>query len=106
MMTERSHVLITGDFNQRDIDWSDNLSPKDPDCKATDILESVRDSFLCHLVKEPTHYQLNPRPNVLDLVFTNEKHHQTLHFSYICYSEDEPPQKAQYNFPQYGSVKG
>ena len=41
MTTGRSHVLITGDFNQPDIDWSDNLSPKDPDCKATDFLESL-----------------------------------------------------------------
>ena len=73
MTTGRSHVLITGDFNKPDIDWSDNLSPEDPDCKATDFLESVRDSFLCQHVKEPTHNRSNQRPNTLDLLFTDEE---------------------------------
>ena len=67
MTTGRSHVLITGDFNQLDINWSDNLSPKDPDFKATDFLESVRDSFLCQHVKEPTHYRSKQRPNTLNI---------------------------------------
>ena len=115
MTTGRSHVAITGDFDQPDIDWSDNLFPKDPDCKATDFLESVRDSFFCQHMKELTYYRSNQRSNTLGLVFTKEEdmvtdvehwsplgksHHQTLLFSYICYSEDKPPQEVRYNFPK------
>ena len=61
-----------------------------------------------------THTLSIERPNTLDLVFTNEEdkvidvrhcfplgksHHQTFLFSYICCSEEEPPQE-QYNCPE------
>ena len=66
---------------------------------------------------------MNQRLNILDLVFTNEedmvtdvkhcsplgkRHHQTLLFSPICYSEDESPQEALYNFPKgdYAKLAG
>ena len=39
-----------------------------------------------------------------------KSHHQTLLYSYIglCYSEDEPPQEARYNFPKgdYAKLAG
>ena len=37
-----------------------------------------------------------------------KSHHQTLLFSYVCYSEDEPPQEARYNFPKgdYAKLAG
>ena len=41
MTTGRLCVLTAGEFKQPDIDWSGNLSPKDPDSTATDLLESV-----------------------------------------------------------------
>ncbi len=110
---ERSHILIAGDFNQPDIDWSDNLSPSDPYHRATTFLESIRDCFLCQHVRDPTHFRVNQTPNTLDLVFTNEEdmlqevqhepplgksHHQLLIYNYQCYSEDKKPSAPKYNF--------
>ena len=63
MTTGRSHVVITGDFNQPDIDWSDNLFPKDPDCiliswKVYEIHSCANISKNPHTTdrtKDPTH---------------------------------------------------
>ena len=92
---DRSHVLITGDFNYPEIDWEDGTSPQETENKATIFMEAVRDAFLIQHVSEPTHCRGDQTAIILDLVFTNEdnmitsidhkaplgkSHHQILQF--------------------------
>ena len=97
----RSHVLITGDLNYPEIDWLEETSPSDPEHKASQFMEAVRDSFLVQHVKSPTHFRGEQNPTLIDLVLTNEdsmidkvthsaplgkSHHQSLFFNYMCYT--------------------
>ena len=63
------HVLICGDFNYPNINWS-TLS-----CNTTYsqmFLDTIHDHCLFQHITEPTHYRPNTVANTLDLVFTNE----------------------------------
>ena len=65
-----SHILICGNFNYPNINWS-SLS-----CTTSysqDFLDSIHDSYLFQHVTEPTHYRPNTIANILDLVLTNEE---------------------------------
>ena len=109
MTRDRSHVLITGDFNFPDIDWVNELSP--PEVQASNFMEAIRESFLSQHVKVPTHYRSDQNPNILDLIFTSEEsmidsirheaplgksHHQTLCFVFKCYSENSKKSDTRY----------
>ena len=65
-----SHVLICGDFNYPDIDWTDEAA-----CglsnDASTFVECLRDCFLYQHVRTPTRNVLHQTFNVLDLVLTN-----------------------------------
>ena len=113
-MTEgRSHALITGDFNFPELDWIEELSPKNPDHPASKFMEAIRDSFLTQHVKKPTHFRSAQTPNVLDLVFTSEQsmvdsirheaplgksHHHILCFDFKCYTRRATPSEPRYCF--------
>ena len=93
-------MLITGDFNQPDTDWSGNVSPKNPaaDCKANEFFGGVRDYFCANMSRSP--HTTNESKTQHTLVFTNEenmvaevqhgppvgkiKRHQILNFIYLC----------------------
>ena len=76
--TDNSHkdVVITGDFNHRDIIWNDennNISTTNPtDAK---FVECIDDSYLHQLISKPTRYpkQECHKLSVLDLVLTNDQ---------------------------------
>ena len=64
-----SHVLICGDFNYPNINWS-TLS-----CNTTYsqmFLDTIHDHCLFQHITEPTHYRPITVANTLDLIFTNE----------------------------------
>ena len=69
---EHSDIIIAGDFNFPDIDWSDPLCRKvrtstiDERIQANKLLSITDDYFLNQLITEPTRGK-----NTLDLVFTN-----------------------------------
>ena len=111
MSQDRTHVLITGDFNFPGIDWVNELSPREE--QASNFMESIRNAFLCQHVTKPTHYRSDQHPNTLDLVFTCEEsmieevrheaplgksHHQVLCFKYKCYSKKDSNSKERYCF--------
>ena len=52
---DRSHVLITGDFNYPDLDWQSGVSLPDAENKDTRFMEAVMDAFLFQLVTDPRH---------------------------------------------------
>ena len=98
----RSHVLITGDFNYPEINWKEESSPTNTDHPAAKFMEAVRDSFLIQHVMDPTHYRADQTPHVLDLVFSNgeemieeinhsaplgKSHHHVLSFNFKAYCE-------------------
>ena len=68
-------VVITGDFNHKEIKWSDNNN----NITTTNItdekfVECLDDSYLHQLVDENTRYphQENQEPSLLDLILTND----------------------------------
>lgn len=118
----RTHVLVTGDFNHPEIDWQTMTTPSSMDQKhvAAVFLETVRDTFLFQHVTEPTHYRGDNTPNVLDLVFSNEEamirnlshcaplgksHHQVLCFDFVCSLTSQGTREAKYNYMKGDFVK-
>ena len=100
-----SHLLITGDFNAPEIDWSGE-APKAPSRHwSYELLELLRDQYLFQHVSTPTRYRPGQTPNALDLVLTNEEgmvcnlqthpplgksDHVILTFTLRCYTTAEP----------------
>lgn len=69
MSVDRSHVMILGDFNHPEINWTDDTKPRDLHYPAFLFMEAeTRSSF--NMSKNP-HYRGEQTPNVLDLIFTN-----------------------------------
>ncbi len=120
-ISNKSHVLIMGDFNHPEIDWTDETSPIDPDHRASRFMEAVRDSYLIQHVKAPTHFRGEQKPNTLDLIFTNEdgmvktvnhlaplgkSHHQILTYDYHCYTEiNRKKPRLNYNIGNYDKLR-
>ncbi len=117
-----SHLLIMGDFNHPEINWTDVTSPTDDNHKASIFLESVRDAYLYQHVSDATHFRSNQQANILDLVFTNEEsmiqsivhtaplgksHHALLHFNFNCYTLDGAliPSRFQYSKGDYDKFR-
>ena len=99
--TSCSHLLICGDFNYANIDWTNNVGHSS-DSYAQQVIDELNDLFLYQHVNEPTRYRQNQTPSTLDLVITNEEHmineilyqpglglrdHVCLNFNYSCYVE-------------------
>ena len=99
-----SHLLILGDFNLPEIDWSNQSAEGPLSHPSNSFLECIRDCFLYQHVTEPTHYRGTQRPSVIDLIITNEEnmiqdlvyndpigksHHVTLNWQLSCYSDVE-----------------
>ena len=109
-----SHVLLAGDFNQPDVEWETGTTALGENNPAMLFMEFVRDSFLYQHIDKPTHFRGNQTPTLIDLVFSNEEnmvknvrhlaplgksHHQRIHFSFMCYTQDSHVSNRQaYNF--------
>ena len=66
------HVLIVGDFNFPEIDWSNWHSNTTEEHPAHQFLSATQDAFLFQHILKPTRFREGQRPNVLDLVLTND----------------------------------
>ena len=67
-------ILIIGDFNYPLINWNTwSFNIKDKDSKEIQFIETIRDSYLDQIIKQPTRYRCNEKSNVLDLVFTDNE---------------------------------
>lgn len=113
MSKDRSHVLITGDFNHPEIDWISETTSVNAEHKAAEFLDTVHDTFLHQHVCKPTHYRGEQTPNVLDLIFSSEEgmvknlrhmaplgksHHHVLQFDFVCYTPSYRSNEAKFNF--------
>ena len=117
-----SHVLIMGDFNYRQVDWTTwktNGSENSNDFKFVQIL---RDTYLHQHVTEPTRARGTNIPSTLDLILTNEEgmvsdikyhspigksDHACLKFNLNCFLEVEkaPEMKYFYNKADFAGMK-
>ena len=83
MERKSSHVLISGDFNFKEIDWENEFvegnSAKEMEDKTKGVnqhvlnfMETLQSLFLKQHVTEPTRYRSGEEPSLLDLIITNE----------------------------------
>ena len=68
-----SHLLIVGDFNFGNIDWSTSQSSAPSGHPSHLFLEAVQDAFLFQHVRNPTRYRHGQCASLLDLILTNEE---------------------------------
>ncbi|KAK3106090.1 hypothetical protein FSP39_012594 [Pinctada imbricata] len=63
-----SHILVAGDFNFPDINWTTWNSQ---DKQSIDFIESLRDGYLgqmIDMIDKPTRFRINQTPSLLDLI--------------------------------------
>ena len=118
-----SHVLLMGDFNYPDIDWT-NWTTKSESTESQEFkfIECIRDSFLFQHITNPTRVRGSDTPNVLDLIFTNESNmasnieyqsplgksdHSVLKFDFNCYTviQNYSRKKVYYNKADYNTIR-
>ena len=114
-----THLLITGDFNYKNINWEEITSK---DKIETRFLNCVMDNYLHQHITEPTRWRGDDRPSLLDLILTNEENmitnleiqapvglsdHAVISFTYRCYAEVnvEKYVKKKYHQAHYKSMK-
>ncbi len=68
-----SHILLLGDFNYPELEWSSGASLGNCSQNATAFVDAVNDAFLYQHIDFPTRYRPNETSNTLDLIFTNEE---------------------------------
>ena len=96
-----THLLLMGDFNFPEIEWSDLSCQLTSGIRKTaDFIACIHDAFLFQHVDEATRFRHGVTPTCDDLIFTNEPNmidrinydcalgksdHIVLTFNYICY---------------------
>ena len=69
---EHSHILICGDFDDKEINWHNLNTSVDIEHDASIFLENVRDTYLTQHIRQATRCRDNQQDGSLDLIFTNE----------------------------------
>ena len=69
----KSSIILMGDFNFPEIDWSSETVNSNTDHPASKFLDSIQENYISQLVTEPTHFRALQKANTLDLVLTNNK---------------------------------
>ena len=68
-----SHILITGDFNCKAIDWTLHSTSVNENHVSTQLLESIRDCYLYQHVVELIRFRQGEASSLLDLILSNEE---------------------------------
>ena len=115
-----SHISIVGDFNYKNINWSNHSAPRtasDLETPESLFLDSINDCFLTQHVTQHTRARGTDEPSLLDLVITNDpgmidtishhaplgkSDHASLIFDIHCYAAyDKPQTRFSYNKGDY-----
>ena len=72
-LIDKSRILLMGDFNLKEIHWTENCAEGDINSFPHKFHELIKDCFLHQHVTEPTRFRADQRPSILDLVFTKEE---------------------------------
>lgn len=59
-----SHILMAGDFNVPQIDWSSIHSPESPGHFSHSLIEITHDNYLTRHVTNPTRYRVGQTPSI------------------------------------------
>ena len=112
-LEEKTHMLIIGDFNYPEIDWSNNICNGSSESNASKFLSTINHCFWKQHVDQPTRARAGNNPNTLDLVITNEEgmvetityesplgksDHSLLNFDFNCYALEAPSVPSRFNF--------
>ena len=96
-----SHLMLCGDLNLPQIDWSIGFSTAATSHVSHDLIDTVQHCGLYQHVLQPTRFRVGNEPSTLDLLFTNEEglvqgleylpglgdsDHVVLKFTLACYS--------------------
>ena len=117
-----SHLLIGGDFNVPQIDWSILFSAEPEGHYSHSLIQCVQDCFLTQHVSSPTRFRPGQPPSLLDLLLTNEEgmirdlsyqpglglsDHIALVFNLACYTVRSVPmvKTLNYNKGDYGLLR-
>ena len=110
MDKEYTHILIVGDFNLPDVNWTtwharSNMSRA--------FMECLRDCHFHQMVTEPTRVRVNQEPTTLDLVITNDLNyvphierqsplgasdHCVLYIDFACYTAVDEARSERFNY--------
>ena len=108
-----SHILISGDFNVPQIDWSSSFCSAPELHFAHRFLDTIHNCMLFQHVTQPTRFRDGETANTLDLLFTNEEgmltnleycpglgksDHIVMRFEVTCYTCLKQPEKVRLNF--------
>ena len=66
-----SNIIISGDFNFKEIDWNYDHTPPGKH-HLNHFIDTIHDCFLYQHVTEPTRFRNNERPSLLDLILSRE----------------------------------
>ncbi len=69
-----SHIMILGDFNFPEIDWSAYNVRGGEDTIQAKFFDAVNDMYLVQHIDFPTRFRHGQEPSTLDLIFTNEEY--------------------------------
>ena len=67
-----NNLVIAGDFNYKEIDWTNDYSPPGKENQAI-FINALQDCFMYQHVTEPTRYRQHENPNILDLIISSEE---------------------------------
>ena len=67
-----NNIVLAGDFNYKDIDWSCDYAPPDK-LHLSHFLKTLQECFLLQHVTEPTRFREYETPSLLDLVLSSEE---------------------------------
>ena len=69
---QNQNLIILGDFNYPEINWSSEASEKDDNHKATNFLNCTHSNYLIQMIDKPTHYKPLQKPSLIDLILTRD----------------------------------
>ncbi len=69
----KTHLLVLGDFNFKEIDWNLGIAKCSEIHPASSFLDAVSENYLIQHVDQPTRYREGQNPSLLDLVLTDKE---------------------------------
>lgn len=67
-----NNLVIVGDFNYKQIDWTNDSVPQGQQ-HLMKFVNTLQDLYLYQHVSEPTRYRNGEKPNILDLILSSEE---------------------------------
>ena len=111
---KHDHLMITGDFNLKQIDWETNSVRGEANSYQYEVFDCINDLFLTEVIKEPTRFRGTNTPSKLDWVLTNNpdciqdkkvdsplglSDHSLISVSYYCITDkDEADELSHYSY--------